>query len=128
MLRDVIVFLSGSLAGALINEGVAHFFRDRSGRHERLRAALRPVYDSLATAIEYHREQAATGQHPGATRHAMAAELRALLDDPAVPWPAAGRRRAEELTAEYAQSGDNDPQAAASAAEALRRHLAGLLR
>jgi hypothetical protein len=128
MLRDAIVFLSGSLAGALINEGVAHFFRDRSGRRERLRVALRPIYTDLTDALDFHREQAATRQHPGATHAAMIAGMRAILDDPVIPWPDGARRRAEALTAQYAQNGDNDAQAAADAAEALRQYLGGLLR
>ena len=97
-----------------------------SGR-ELLRVALRPIYTDLTDALSFHREQAATRQHPGATHAAMIAGMRTILDDPAVPWPADARRRAEALTAQYAQSGGNDAQAAADAAEALRRYLASLL-
>ncbi len=126
---STVIFSAAVAAGfGVLGSIVTGYLQGWFGSRDRLRAAVRPVYENLAAALAYHRQQASTRQHPGATRDAMAAELQALLDDPAVPWPSRERRRAEEMTAEYAHTGDDDAQAAADAAEALRHHLAALLR
>ena len=132
--QGILLSVATSVVGFLVNEWRWRYRRSieradvatDSGR-ELLRVALRPIYTDLTDALSFHREQAATRQHPGATHAAMIAGMRTILDDPAVPWPADARRRAEALTAQYAQSGGNDAQAAADAAEALRRYLASLL-
>lgn len=93
-----------------------------------LRAVLRPVCDQLGSFAEAHRSEAAKGLPCTGNRRLLVADLDRLFADPTVVWPRNARRGAQELAAAYGQTGDNDAQAAADAAEALRHYLAALLR